>query len=844
MKIVTYDCEVFKYDWLVVFKELATGIYNCIWNDNEALRECIDNDTVYVGFNSKHYDQFIIKAICADFVPKEIKKLNDYIIKGGQGWNYPELANVYFKMNNCDIKDDMQKGLSLKAIEGHLGMNIQETEVDFNIDRSLTEQEKRRTEFYCRCDVDTAERVLKLRKNYIKNKIHIGKMAGIDEVKAMSMTNAKLTSAMLKATRKEHNDERDYVYPTNLLKEYIPQEVFEFFDDMADKSISDEVLFKRKLEILIGECPVTIGYGGIHGAIKNYFFEEHDNRIIRNQDVGSYYPHLMTICGYTSRNIPSVEVFENVLETRMQAKANGDKATANALKLVVNTTYGAMLNQYNDLYDPLMGRSVCITGQLFLLELAEHLHKELDDVKIVQLNTDGIMVEIGTNDVDVFNKICEEWQARTGFSLEEDSIVKIAQKDVNNYVEIQSNCQSKAKGGYLVKGVSSAGAFNINNSNRIVAKALTAYFVNGTSVEETILNCNDVSEFQIIAKAGNKYKEAYHLVNGEKIPIQKVNRVYATSDTRYGKLFKVKDETDSEAKIESLPIHCIIDNDNSLTIDDIDKQFYIDLAVKRKNDFEGIKEPKKIKNRRTNNMSTTATSMSENVYQKLIRAREEFLNGDVQKSGKNMHLSFKYFELDDIVPSATRIFSKVGLISVVNFTNDVATMSIINTDNPEEVISFVAPFDKIEPISSNEGKRATNEMQALGASITYMRRYLYMIALDICESDSIDSDSGFTSSTVPTASVPVVKEKKIPVTPEQRQEVKKELTAKNDNATSLQIKGLKSALNKLRTAQPDKEDFIAKIAVQTNGFTTITKSDCEAIINKVTTLLEGANGMA
>ena len=106
-------------------------------------------------------------------------------------------------------------------------------------------------------------------------------------------------------------------------------------------------------------------------------------RILRNYDVASYYPHLMTLYDYTSRNIPSAEMFENVLKTRMTAKSSGDKATANALKLVVNTTYGAMLNQYNDLYDPLMGRSVCVTGQLFLFELGSHLYNDIPDLRIV-----------------------------------------------------------------------------------------------------------------------------------------------------------------------------------------------------------------------------------------------------------------------------------------------------------------------------------------------------------------------------------------------------------------------------------------------------------------------------
>ena len=560
-------------------------------------------------------------------------------------------------------------------------------------------------------------------------------------------------------------------------------------------------------------------------------------RIIKNFDVASYYPHLMTICGYTSRNIPSPEVFENVLEQRMKAKAAGDKVTANALKLVVNTTYGAMLNQYNDLFDPLMGRSVCITGQLFLLEMAQNLYQNVEDLRIVQLNTDGVMIEFYEDQYDEVLAIVNEWQSRTGFELEEDSVSMIAQKDVNNYVEVQPNGSVKTKGGYLVRGIAPAGAFNINNNACIVATALKEYFVNGTPVEETINACDDIFQFQLIAKAGAKYREAYHLVDGEQVPVQKVNRVYATKDERYGKLFKVKAENDATAKIEMLPEHCIIDNDNNLTIADVDKTFYIEMAKKRINDFLGIKPEKKKGGRKkmaTGTAKKTETT-SLNVFQKLLAARAKFLEADVQKTGKNMHLSFKYFELDDIVPTATRIFSEVGLIPIVNFTADVATMTIVNTDNPwGETIKFEAPFNQIAPIVSNAGKQATNEMQALGSSITYMRRYLYMIALDICESDSFDANVGKPVTPPQTAPTP-------PATPEQRQEVKAELTAPADNATALQIKGLKAVLKKLKDADPSKEELIAQIAVQTEGFTVISKADCEALITRITAMLEGGN---
>ena len=830
MRIITYDCEVFAHDWLVTFKDKETGNYTCIWNDNDALKMALSDDCIYIGFNSKHYDQYIIKAIAANLPPEEVKKVNDYIIGGGQGWQCPLLKDVYFQFNNVDIRDDTQQGLSLKAIEGHLGMSIKESSIPFDIGRPLDADERAETEFYCKHDVDTTEKLIDIRKDYLKNKINLGRLAGLDEIKAMGMTNAKLTAAMLKAKYQPHDDERQYKYPDNLRKEFIPQEVFDFFNRMYDETILDEELFKGKLELTIGECPVTIGFGGIHGAIPNYFWEETETRGIWNEDVGSYYPHLCTINGYTSRNIPSPKIYEDILDKRMKAKAAGDKQTANALKLVCNTTYGCLLNQFNDLYDPLMGRSVCISGQLYLLELAEHCYQEIDDLRIVQLNTDGIMVELNKSDYSKLQEICNEWQERTGFDLEEDTITKIAQKDVNNYIEVQPDGKAKAKGGYLVKGIAPAGAFNVNNSSVIVATALKEYFAHGTPVEDTINACDDMSQFQIIAKAGAKYKEAYHLVDGEKIPIQKVNRVYATKDERFGKLYKVKAENDSEAKIDSLPEHCVIDNENLLDISDVDKTFYINMAKKRVNDFKGIQPEKKT--RRTKKMATATKTTSLNVYQKLIEAREKFLTSDIDQSGKNIQLTYKYFELNDIVPTITHLFKEIGLLGVVRFTDVTATLTIVNTDNPEETIEFVAPFNQIEPIVSNAGKQVTNNMQALGSSITYMRRYLYLIAMDICVNDEIEPtiDKNTNAQSAPAA--------KAPATVEQRQEVKQELTAPAENATALQIKGLKAVLKKLREIDPSNDELAAKLAIETKGYTVITKTDCEELIQRLTKKLE------
>ena len=280
MKLIVYDCEVFAHDWVVVLKDIETGTYTVVHNDNEALKQCITDENVYIGFNSKHYDQFIIKAICSDFFPDEVKQVNDWIIGGGQGWECPQLEGKFFRFNNVDIKDDMQMGLSLKAIEGHLGMDICESEVDFTLDRPLTKAELEETIKYCKHDVDATEKIIELRKNYLSTKISVGQMAGIDPVKALAMTNAKLTAAFLGATKIERDDERQYVIPSNLDLKYVPDEVLEFYKRIYDDSIDSKDLFSSKLNMRYGDCEVVVSYGGIHGCIPHYFWEE----VVQNED--------------------------------------------------------------------------------------------------------------------------------------------------------------------------------------------------------------------------------------------------------------------------------------------------------------------------------------------------------------------------------------------------------------------------------------------------------------------------------------------------------------------------------------------------------------------------------
>ena len=247
-------------------------------------------------------------------------------------------------------------------------------------------------------------------------------------------------------------------------------------------------------------------------------------------------------------------------------------------------------------------------------------------------------------------------------------------------------------------------------------------------------------------------------------------------------------------------------------------------------------------------MAKTETEVKAlNVYQKLILARKLFLETGVEKSGKNIHLEYKYFSLEDIVPVATKIFEQVGLVSVISFTNEVATLTLYNCDKPEENIVFTSPMREIPAIVNKSGQAVSNPIQLLGSAQTYLRRYLYLTCLDIVEYDEIEENVGNESkkpkaTNTSQVNKPVVLDKnpkvQKPASVEERQEIKEQLVNNNEKATPLQITSLKKCLKALIELNPNQSDMVNQIVAKTNKFENITQKQCEDLITNVNSLIE------
>lgn len=574
IKIIFYDFEVFKFDWLVVLIDPIKQEEQVIVNNKSELENYYSKNksNIWVGFNSRHYDQWILKGILAGFNPWDI---NEWIIvKDKPGWAFSSVLRA-FPLNNYDVMSGIDRGL--KTFEGFMGNDIKESGVDFSINRKLTGAEIAETVKYCRHDVEQLMEVFIRRKDDFEAQMGLLKMFNLP-LSSISKTKVQVSAEILEASFHEYNDEFDISFPETMrIEKY--KEVIEWYKNPENRcyerlekgKTGKQVLKKTQLEIDVAGVPHVFGWGGVHGAREKYFGEGY----FINMDVASLYPSLMIRYSLLSRSC-NPEKFKYIVDTRLKYKHEKNPLQA-PLKIVINGTYGASKDRNNPLYDPRQANNVCVYGQLLLLDLIEHLEPHCE---IIQSNTDGVLVKLRKpEDYDLIDDIAFEWEQRTGLKLEFDEYVKVFQKDVNNYVIVDPDGKYKSKGAYVKK------LSDLDYDLPIVNKALIDYMVHEIPVEVTISKCNELKEFQQVKKISGKYDFIKH---GNRILHEKTVRCFASKRETDGGLSKKHAKTGRFAKMEGTPERCFLINDDvngAACPDYLDKRWYINLAKKRLRDF-------------------------------------------------------------------------------------------------------------------------------------------------------------------------------------------------------------------------------------------------------------------
>lgn len=536
-----FDIEVFKHDFLIEIKDYFTGEWFEFNNDLQGLRNFYVEyqDSLWIGYNNSGYDNHVLRAYLQGVDPYKVSK---EIIDGERNSVYKMYDTSNTNLFNMDLYQD-NRGFSLKEHCGFMGIDIRETQVDFDLDRPLTDDEKIKNRFYCRNDVLGTEKRLEQNSGMLLAKVSIAGMFNLDKM-SVSMTNANLTGLLLKAvkTPDRKDDLKPYEIPEafkieteQVLNNYVGREFHRDKDDKLDVAI--EVPRRDLVEVM--------GAGGLHGAKESYI------RIgeFHFRDVGSLYPNTMRIFNHMSRNIPEEEIhiYGDLLDRRLKAKYSTEKTTEvkgvtiptkvliNGIKLPLNTKYGAMGAKFNVLFDKRMRLHVCITGQLAMFDLLEKIEPH---ATIIQSNTDAhAFIPFSDEDAEAIDVICKDWEERTGYTLDDDLFKAMYQKDVNNYVAVDEHNHAKIKGAIGLTG-------GLKVSKAVVSNAFINYLLNGMDYVDFINQCDELRQYQIISKTGWSYQRTIARdINGKDTEAQKVNRVFAVKDPNKAvELFKVKEQ--------------------------------------------------------------------------------------------------------------------------------------------------------------------------------------------------------------------------------------------------------------------------------------------------------------
>lgn len=227
------------------------------------------------------------------------------------------------------------------------------------------------------------------------------------------------------------------------------------------------------------------------------------------------------------------------------------------------------------------------------------------------------------------------------------------------------------------------------------------------------------------------------------------------------------------------------------------------------------------------------------VHEKLLHLRLEFAASGVKKTGINMNsaVPFDWYQLEDIMPTFQRLCDKYRLIAYSSITREGAYAMIVDLDNTEGEVRFAIPYADNTIIETKDGRAVTTPMQALGGGITFLRRYLYYLILDLTQSDEVNQNIGLEDK---SATVQRKATRKAPPTPEKREEIKEQVAAPNGQANKMQIASLKKKLGELGKEDPSQLDYIKGIVTGTENFTKMTKQEGEDYILEVNAKLNEA----
>lgn len=549
-KKIIFDCEVMPHLFVLSYQcvkgyerhdvphsvHTPMGAYKVM----KAYEDCL-----WIGYNSNGYDDYICSAIMrrgGDISPEELFKISKRIIESGESPNVP----LVFKSYDCF--DPIEAGMrSLKMYCGSAGYATYDSPYSFKDDRHFNDDEIAEIEKYCNEDVDHTTSVFLNEIPFYEAslaRLDVLQEAGVTPSSPLNMICCRSAAfgrklfQSLCAARDPKDDSRSAIkfirdYTSSPYKEVV--EAYNWYKELADRGdeTSLDTLFYKQLPppVVIDGVTITLGWGGAHGArdAYTYFTARDKGRRLQYVDVSSMYPTLVVEHNlYPHTFTPAARtVYERVYRSRLRYKAAHEEAKSQACKRVIASLTGMLKDKFATFRAPWANNSIVVNGQLSILDLCCRLMSVSRDWKLVQVNTDGVMVEMpddGGSDI-AYRAIVEEWCKDYKFGVSAKCPTALVQSNVNNYYMVTDGKETR-------KGITYA--MNERYFRNVVAvrRAIVDCLCEGVSPEVALSRYNDIRDYYILIKNTDTFPYLWDIISDERKEARCIRCIASTKNCK------------------------------------------------------------------------------------------------------------------------------------------------------------------------------------------------------------------------------------------------------------------------------------------------------------------------
>lgn len=521
----------------------------------------------FCGFNNKSYDDVLINYLIIRFddlrykpifeITWLIKSMSDKIIKEPVA-NWVDYKHAYL-FNSFDLMTmifSAKNRVGLKELEVTMGFyNVMEYEGDFS--KNVPKDIKNKVIEYNQNDVLATGELLNLKKNDIELRLKLNEKYKINVLSKdnINMGMEILKKEYLEKTNKTWDDIKDLKTPCQLVP--FKNIIFDFIQYTTPplqklleklKKVSIDPNNKDFREVFeIGGVVHNISLGGLHSINNAEIIIPNEDELLIDYDVDSFYPSCLIVNNLYPKHlgIEFVDIYKNIRDERVEAKKDKNSFLADAFKYAINGLSGNLQSQYSWTYDPELVVKLRINCQLMILMLIEKFN--LLGAKIVQSNTDGILIKIKKSLLPEIEKAKDEWCKLTKLSMSKEEFERFYQYDVNNYIGVKKGFKETKDPELIKKKGFFVDEINLGKgmSPKVIAKSLINYFVYNISPEETLKEDKDIRDYLTYQRVSRDFIVEY---NGEKA--LHINRFYMSING--GILIKYKMEKGGKAQATRL----------------------------------------------------------------------------------------------------------------------------------------------------------------------------------------------------------------------------------------------------------------------------------------------------